>query len=56
MAGGRRRAARNVQYNLKEYDDLIKDALADEEAVKAEYTAAAAARPRVAGKKFRQIG
>merc|ERR1711874_763870 len=41
----RRRAARNVQYNLKEYDDMIKSALAEEEQVKASYTAIAAKEP-----------
>merc|ERR1712086_1180806 len=58
-ANNKRRAARNVSYNLKEYDETIKAALAEEEQVKAEYTAAtriAGKEPRTAGKEPRTAG
>merc|ERR1712127_410037 len=52
-ANNKRRAARNVSYNLKEYDETIKAALAEEEQVKAEYTAYAK-ETRIAGKEPRR--
>ena len=55
-ANNKRRAARNVSYNLKEYDETIKAALAEEEQVKAEYTAATQAATRIAGKEPRTAG